>query len=112
MLLEFPLGEAHRTVELADQAVDSRPVRLLVVRPPRGVLIAQRDGVDRLRPLPAEHYTGRRLVCSHQLPAFAVISSRSSAMDRADRRASETPTRDSSRFIAPPPCASNAKALS
>src|SRR5436190_11838796 len=39
--------------------------------------------------------------------AFSVISSSSSAMERADRRASETVGKDSSRVIALPPCAAN-----
>jgi len=68
MRFELRLRKADRSVELADQPVDSRSIRPLIVRPPRGVLVAQRDRVKGFSPVLAERYTCGCLVGSNQLP--------------------------------------------
>ncbi len=49
--LQIGLRHAHRAVALADPGVDARAVRRFVVTSPCGVLVGERHGGDRLRPV-------------------------------------------------------------
>ena len=62
VLLQLGLRHAQRAVRAADQRVDARAVRPLVVAPPAGVLLGQRHGVDRLPPILVGRETRDRLV--------------------------------------------------
>ncbi len=70
MRLELRLLHPEWAVHLADEPVDTGPIGLFVICAPGSILVGQRDGVDRPRPLRVDDNARDRLMGTHDLTRF------------------------------------------